>query len=180
MEDTIYTAEHAAKLYGVAYETIRKWALEFEQHFSLGVNPGKGRRRTFTADDMRILALIAEMKQRGQIFAEIHQELLQGKRGDPPVTKPTDLTAIISEETVKNLVTRNEQLQQKIEALSRQIEEHRQLEIEYAKLQGRFEAETQSRVRLEENIREIQDERVKLYEQIGQLKAHLEQFKPSE
>ncbi|MEP6987918.1 MAG: MerR family transcriptional regulator [Chloroflexota bacterium] len=80
----MYTAKQAATLFNVAHETIRKWAVEFEKELSPTANPGDGRQRIFVDDDLAIFALIAEMKQQGKLYADIHVALANDQRGRAP------------------------------------------------------------------------------------------------
>ena len=80
----MYSAKQAATLFTVAHETIRKWAVEFEKELSPTANPGDGRQRVFVDDDLAIFALIAEMKQQGKLYSDIHAALANGQRGNAP------------------------------------------------------------------------------------------------
>lgn len=71
-----------AELFNVAEPTIRAWCGEFEDYLSPDANPGEGRTRYYNDDDVKVLALVAEMKTQGKTFEDIHASLKTGVRGD--------------------------------------------------------------------------------------------------
>lgn len=80
----MYSTIQVATLFNAARETVRKWAVEFEHELSPSANPGEGRQRVFTDDDLEKIALIVEMKSQGKLYADIHAALANGQRGNPP------------------------------------------------------------------------------------------------
>lgn len=80
----MYSTIQVATLFNSARETVRKWAVEFERELSPTANPGDGRQRIFTDDDLSKIALIVEMKGQGKLYADIHAALANGQRGQPP------------------------------------------------------------------------------------------------
>lgn len=76
-----YKAQHIQILYQVTTETIRTWAQEFGEYLTQTANPGKGRTRIFTQQDMQVFDLIATMRDRSASFEEIHAALQNGSRG---------------------------------------------------------------------------------------------------
>lgn len=116
----LYTSTHAATLFHVSTETIRNWAEVFSPYLSVTANPGKGRTRSFTTEDMQVLALVAEMKSKGATFDEIHVALQNGQRGDPPPLMVEEVQAIITGEQEKKLSLEIEYLKRSLkEALAR-------------------------------------------------------------
>lgn len=71
-----------AELFAVAEPTVRAWCGEFEEYLSVNANPGEGRTRYYDDEDVKVLALVAEMKTQGKTFEDIHASLKAGKRGD--------------------------------------------------------------------------------------------------
>lgn len=84
----MYTALQASTAFKIARETIRKWCLEFGDYLSPSANPGKNRDRHFNDDDMRVLALVSEMKAAGRTYSDIHAALGAGQRGEIPEVRP--------------------------------------------------------------------------------------------
>lgn len=86
----------------VTGQTIRIWTREFEPYFSAGAAPPKGQTRTFTTEDLEVLALIAEMRNQRRGYDEIHEALKAGQRAQ--LTSPTP--KLSSEEIPYALVDR--------------------------------------------------------------------------
>jgi len=84
--ETTLTAAQAADLFNCTRETIRAWSLEFKTYLSPGANPRSNQKRLFTAKDLRVLALVAELKDAGKLYSDIHEALSNGDRRNPPDT----------------------------------------------------------------------------------------------
>lgn len=80
----MYSATQVATIFNTVRETVRNWAIEFENELSPTANPGGGRQRAFTDSDLEIVALISEMKGQGKLYADIHAALANGQRGQVP------------------------------------------------------------------------------------------------
>lgn len=152
MANIKYTTNHMANILDVSRETIRAWSYEFVDYLSEEAKPGEGQRRHYNDDDVRVLALVAQLKQRRQPYAEIHVALAAGERADPPegasaLTSDTDKKKIISLE--QEIVQLQEQVQgmqrdvAQADLLREQLEEARaeisRLNREIGKLEGRLE-----------------------------------------
>ena len=107
-----YATRHVAELFSVSPETVRNWANEFAEYFSVVGNPPKGKQRRFTIDDLEIFSLIAEMKGRGANFDEIHLALAAGQRGELPQLPLDEDTALVSPEKEKRFALQIQHLQQ--------------------------------------------------------------------
>jgi DNA-binding transcriptional MerR regulator len=79
-----YKSRHVQKLFNVSAETVRTWADEFEQFLSPLAKPGTGRHRIFNTADLHVFALVAEMKEKGFTYSDIHASLLNDTRGIIP------------------------------------------------------------------------------------------------
>lgn len=99
----MYTVAHVCELHGVVQETVRQWVMEFEQYLSPTANPGKNKKRHFTVEDMRVLSLIAKMKDQSFTYEEIHAALQNGQRGDSPELDPDRLQLIATSERENHL-----------------------------------------------------------------------------
>lgn len=93
----MYSTSQVASLFNTARETIRNWAIEFENELSPTANPGEGRQRSFVETDLEVLALVSEMKGQGKLYADIHASLANGSRG----MLPADVSAIVPADTPK-------------------------------------------------------------------------------
>jgi len=79
-----YKTIDVQQIFAISDETVRAWAREFSDYLSPLANPGTGRHRLFNLDDMRVFALVSEMKGKGLTFADIHVSLAAGERGQFP------------------------------------------------------------------------------------------------
>lgn len=141
-----------ANILDVSRETIRAWSYEFVDYLSEDAKPGEGQRRHYDNDDVRVLALVAQMKQKRQPYAEIHVALAAGERADPPegasaLTSDTDKkTIMLLEQEITSLKEQVDQMQRDVaqaSLLREQLEEARgeiaRLNREIGKLEGRLE-----------------------------------------
>ena len=125
-QDTIdmYTTKHAQKLYEVkSDQTIRNWVKEFEEFFSVDATPGKGVDLQFTEKDMSVLDLIARMRADRRPAEEIHVTLKAGQRGDTPSYSPEELDLVVHGDYERYLSTQVNDLNLKIEQLTRENDE---------------------------------------------------------
>ena len=58
MSMTEYTVGQVSDLLGASSATVRRWAKQFKEHLSQGANPGKGVERSFSQDDLKVLAYV--------------------------------------------------------------------------------------------------------------------------
>jgi DNA-binding transcriptional MerR regulator len=123
----MYTAKHVAIIYNISNETVRTWSEEFSQYLSATANPGKGRHRAFSDDDMGVLSLISEMKSEGKTFEDIHAALKNGSRGDAPNAAPEEVQALVVSDQEKRLTLEVRFLQRELEALRGQAERGREV-----------------------------------------------------
>lgn len=117
-----YTSRHAVILYKVTAETIRSWTEEFSPYLSPTANPGKGRHRIFTEEDMQVFSYIHERKQQGAVFEQIHAELMNGSRGNIPALPPEEVQALVSDQQEKRLALQVENLQLVLERQKQQLD----------------------------------------------------------
>jgi DNA-binding transcriptional MerR regulator len=138
-------------MFGVAVETARGWAAEFERHLSPRANPGTNKTRAFTQTDLEILALVAEYKEQRLTFNDIHTALDNGQRGTPPAYIPVE-NPQDSENQEKQLTIQNTKLTQALEAAREQLT---LLAEENIRLQTSLKHETVEREKLERRITEL-------------------------
>jgi len=100
----LFTTKHAQALFRVASaQTIRNWANEFQAYLSPSAKPGSGNARRFTEDDMRVLALVAEISSQGKPFEAIHAALASGQRGELPNLTPEEIDVLVAGEIERQL-----------------------------------------------------------------------------
>lgn len=78
----MFTNKDISQKFGVSREAARQWAKEFEMYLSPSATPMPGAQRNYTADDLAVFALVANMKAAGKHTPEIHAALKSGQRGN--------------------------------------------------------------------------------------------------
>lgn len=168
-----YTVKHVAALHNISEETVRLWAQEFQRHLSPDANPGNRRQRFFSDSDMTILDLVAQMKEAGKTFADIHLALEAGERGAGPEAEPDELQALIVTQDEQRLLQLNDELRQRVLSLQRQIERLLEMEKENIRLSTRLEGMEERATRAEDQVQTLLEERGKLREELGELRGQL-------
>jgi DNA-binding transcriptional MerR regulator len=95
MDKILYTTPVIVQMYNIAPQTVRNWATEFADYLSHTANPGEGRTRQFTTEDMTVIDMIVTLKKNGQTFEDIHAALANGQRGSSPDLSPSEINALI-------------------------------------------------------------------------------------
>ena len=90
--DEHFTTQAIAQTFGVSHQTVKNWSDEFVDFLSPTANPGQGRRRLFTPEDLRVFALVHDFHKRGYTYADAKGALGAGQRGDIPDTSATPPT----------------------------------------------------------------------------------------
>lgn len=170
---TEYTSRHVAALYDLNNQTVHNWAQEFARHLSPNANPGKSRPRMFNAEDMKVISKIAEMKQAGKQYQDIHAALDAGEKGDGIATSPAELDQMIEGQDRTALVTQNEDLRRQIEKLYQDLQKMRDLEVQNARLDTRITELLQQLEKAESRSDERGAEVERLREVIGELRGEL-------
>lgn len=157
-----FSVSHLARLFGVSQQTIRQWSNEFQTYLSMRANPGKSRVRSFTNDDLPVLALISQMKELGYTYQEIHAALNNGERGEAPSLNGLEKVDLaLTSERERKLEVRAQQAEQErdfwrerateAERLLLEREEAlHQSQIEVARLQGEMKAAERDRSQLDQ------------------------------
>lgn len=116
------TADIQARFNNISHQTIKRYCDEFRAYISPTARPEEKRPRRFTDADLKVFALIVEMKGQGKVFAEIHAALKAGQRAEPPEpsTHTERETAIVA--TGNAIVS---QLQTRIQDLESELMEER-------------------------------------------------------
>lgn len=111
-----FTTSQVAKRFGVADQTVKNWASEFADYLSPTATPQKGLKRSFTADDVAILALVHGMVGRGRDTGAAHAALQAGQRGE------TGMVAAQTGDTLIEVQRDRDMLQGAVLELRRQLE----------------------------------------------------------
>jgi DNA-binding transcriptional MerR regulator len=136
---------------------------------SVSANPGTGRHRQFTEDDMAVLSLVAQMKRDNMIFADIHASLESGQRGNPPLLPVSEVEALVVEERETQLVAQIHKLEEIVVQLEQERDNLLPIRDENIRLKVRLEESEKVAVQLQTAQEEIKQ----LYRQIGTLEAQL-------
>lgn len=157
----MYTTKHAQKLFEVkSDQTIRNWIKEFEAFFSIDATPGKGVDLQLTMEDMRVLDLVASMRHERRPAEDIYATLKSGQRGNPPEYTPEELDVLVRGDYDKYLTTQINELNLKIELLTRENDELKAAVQPVREQSIRLEAEkTALEKRIHELTSDLQEER---------------------
>lgn len=153
-----HTTTDIRQYFNVTRQTVANWCKEFEEYLSPTATPSNGTHRQLTDDDVKVIALVAEMSGAGRKFDEIHVALRAGQRGElPEITNegalvPLDVNTQLSVYRGKVL-----ELESKVADLARQRDEA----VGQVKLLRELQQETKA---------EIQD----LYRKMARLEAQIE------
>ena len=156
-----YTTNQAADLLKVTRQTVANWAGEFADYLNILANPGANEHRRFTIEDMRVLALIAEMKAVRMTYEVIHASLQSGQRGD---FEPPDL----AEAAQAALVKRSPEIQVYEKQITVLREENTRLQSEMAELRGKHHGQVEL---LQQQLDAAQQQIVQLNRKIWELEA---------
>lgn len=118
-----FTTKHLATLYGKSETTIRNWAIEFAEYLSPTATPQTGKNRFYTVEDLKVFALVAEMKDQDQTFEQIHIALQSGQRGNPPDLSEQDIHTMAIGERERRIALEVEALQRTIVQLRQDLRE---------------------------------------------------------
>jgi DNA-binding transcriptional MerR regulator len=172
-----YSSRHACILFGIAPETVRNWAEEFLRYLSPTANPGKGRHRTFSEEDMQVFALIAEMKGQGRVYEDIHAALGNGQRGAAPALPAEEMQALVVSDQKQEAAFQVQKLEIEIVRLRQERDEAvTQLQPtrdEKIRLQARLEV-------AQERIQELSDQLDKERRRIEELNREIGRYLPRE
>lgn len=149
------TVGDVAGILRVSPQTVRTWVGEFSTYLSPQATPPKGQARTFSPEDVSVLALVATMRENLAPYEAIHAALASGERMEPlssqneaheapsgaTDSQPGQTAATMALELVKGQV---ESLQNERDYLRDQLSAEREARItaekEAARLAGKLEA----------------------------------------
>jgi DNA-binding transcriptional MerR regulator len=128
-------------------------------------NPGSGRHRIFSDDDLRVFSLVNEMKNKGLTYSDIHASLKAGQIGDLPEIP-------VESEVVEEIAIA--QTQHKLAQLAAErdkaIQKLHDAEGEIIRLETELKNARKAEERLEEARERIED----LVKQVAKLEVRLE------
>jgi len=158
--DDFYSSRHTATIFGVALETIRNWADEFQDYLSPTATPGHGKHRMYSFEDLKVFSLVADLKKQGMTYSDIHASLRNGQRGQPPALPPDEVQALVVGDQERRLSLEVDYLQRSLIRAQQELDEARtalkeaaQIKEEKIRLETRLESEQK---RVEEKEQHIQ------------------------
>jgi DNA-binding transcriptional MerR regulator len=162
-----YKSSDVQNLFGISYETVRRWADEFKPFLSEGANPGSGKHRVFDDNDLRVLSLVSSMKSGDMSLDEIHLALKAGQRGDIP--------SMLDERALEigvnlQLTIARQQVRDLQNQLSDVMEEAQQWRDKAKTLEGKLEAVQEQMLHSQQGQSSV----IELYLEIARLKLLLE------
>lgn len=152
-----YTTEQIAEIFNVTRPTVTAWAKEFSDYLGALTNPGKGAHRKFSADDLSVVALIAEMKAINMNNESIHASLRAGERKEVDQNK---VMAIIT--------TGSSAGARMLEQMQSQQGRIRELELELARREGQQSGQVDL---LKQQLSDAQETIIELRVQVAMLKS---------
>lgn len=163
---TVYTPEDLRLRFRVAKETIRQWSIEFAEYLSPSATPvEKGKHRLYTDEDWMVFSLVAEMKDRGVTYDEIHLSLKNGQRGDAPDGNQSTVLGI-PEKQIALIQMRLLELEDEVERL-KPFESNAVVE---KALRERAEQQLENeRQRNQEQVNKLNEEIARLNRELGRL-----------
>lgn len=148
--EEIYTVSQAAKLLGVAPNTIRSYSKEFADHLSESATPLPGNERRFTHDDILIFSTVRALRSQRKDQLSIDATLARGERIELVSEGPespleqriepidTDTVALAEKDILERFVM------PLLESIQQQLVEERaarvEAEVEAARAAGQLEA----------------------------------------
>lgn len=170
-----YRNKEIQSLFNISSDTVRIWADEFTEYLSPLATPGTGKHRVFNDDDLRVFALVSDMRASSFSYDEIHVSLKNGNLGELPeiaqdraLEYSAELQLTVAQDAISKLRLKLEEVET----------EARKLHDENIRLQTSEEA---ARSRVGELTEELSKEREKnqtkiseLERQIGKLEGILE------
>ena len=169
-----YSSKHLALLFGVSLETVRNWCDEFNDYLSMTANPGKGRHRSFTEEDMGVMSLVSQFKRQGMMYEDIHVALKSGERGEIPALGLEEISALANDDNERALTLQVESLSRQLQTLHIELEKAKEIEKENIRLKADLETERKMRQELEKNSRELTDRMMEIQRELGKAQGILE------
>jgi hypothetical protein len=164
----------AAKL-NLSAEIIRKWCIEFERYLSPPANPGANRTRTLSSEDVHILSLVADRRNAGISYENIHAELQSNLANLPRTDGEEELTPAVASDQFSFMLSRYEIIQSELQLAHQRLEELQKYREDNIRIQAQIEMERHRAQKAEETIHSLLDERRELDREIARLRILLEQ-----
>lgn len=152
-----YTTQHLEILFGITHTTVKKRAREFAEYLSPTATPPDGKRRRFTEEDIKVLALVDDLHKRGYGWEDAHLALKRGERGEIPLTANAIMP--VTPASIE------ERLEMELTTIRKELEDYKG---KYNRASGKIELYEKLLAEKEQRIQE-------LYEQLYELRKQTKQ-----
>ncbi len=166
-----YSTRHVRLLHDISAETVRNWCEEFSNYLSPTANPGKGKHRNFTDDDMRVLDLVAQMKNQGLTYEQVHASLQNGDRGNLPQLPANEMHDLVVAEEKGHLTFELEATQRALRIIT---QERDTLQEKYRTLQEEVQPVKDTNIRLETRLEDLNSRMSSLEDELRTARKHIE------
>jgi DNA-binding transcriptional MerR regulator len=166
-----YKNQDIQALFNIAADTVRVWSDEFSKYLSPLATPESGKHRVYNDEDLKVFALVSEMRDKKMGYEEIHAALQNGQRGDVPEIASTRAIEYRAEQQLQLAQHTIAELREQLS-----LAEARQQNLHDENIKLQADADN-ARSRIDEltaERNEYQDEIKQLQREIGRLEAHLE------
>lgn len=165
-----YKNSDLQELFNISHDTVRAWADRFGRFLSPLANPGDGKHRTFNDDDLAIIALISDMRNKNMSWDEITAALERGEKGSVPDIAEERALSLGAELQLSIMRNELDRMQHQLEIAQDDARTWR----DKAKL---LEGEMKAAEKQMEELKNQQQSRDELLMEIGKLRAMLEIYK---
>ncbi len=124
---------------------------------------------------MRVLDLVANLKDEGKQYIDIHAALKAGQRGNIPVVSPEEIQALTVGQIERRMSLEIQRLQTEVTAAQEQLKELETVKAQNARLEERIELREEQVKSLTEQLEVAQNKLESLNREVG--KAYLEGYK---
>jgi len=157
-----HTTGQLADMLKIHPETVRRYTSRFSSFMSPNAQPGGKRTRLYNEDDLKVIALISDMKAHRKTFEDIQVALEAGQSDSIQIPEDLPEQNLISIEQQERIIARMQELEEALEELRTeniQLKEQVKLQRELGKLEGEAK---------------LNAELASLNQQIGKLEGKLE------
>jgi len=162
-----YTNSQVAAMFGVSIETVRTWALEYESHLSPNANPGSNKRRQYNEDDLKVLALVHDLRDRNFSYHDIQMAIEKGQRGNISLPLPENVESLALA-TREQLFTEVKQLRYEIKRMGQELEEAKAYRDQTIALKAQLDAAQSQLEQIQDDLKEARQTIQELSREIGQ------------
>lgn len=168
MSEVAVKPKEAARAADISIDTLKRWLAAYSDYFSPGATPPPGRQRNLDAHDLRVLFMIASLRDAGMSHEEVGASLERARADEwrdlPPLpdgfdgdTIPANVAASRASEMVANAVLQRELqlVRAQLDAAATRVE---YLEAELADVRGADTSKAQQISALEKELERARGE----------------------